>query len=80
MNINDFLNKPIHIDIREYENLIRTRDSLKRKIGKVCNDIFEAQDKLDVLIDEKGNARYNSCTTKLENLNLKKSFYLEELS
>ena len=64
MTLTEFLNMPNGMTIDEYEFLINKKYKLEKRIMKLANEIFDAEDSMEILSDEVGSDRYNKYLLK----------------
>ena len=79
MTLEEMLKMPKGMDIEEYNKLLKKQKSIKKRLTKVSNLIYEENDSLDVLIDEIGSNRYNRHLEKLQELENEQAKLLEQL-
>ena len=80
MTITEFLSMPNGMSIEEYEHLISKKHKLEKRIFKASNDIYDAEDSLEVLCDEVGSDKYNKYLSKKQNAEDKRNKAQHELN
>lgn len=78
MNIAELLTMPKGMSVEEYESLLKKKKRLEKQLAKIQDDIYFAQDALEILRDEVGTERYNKRIKEKEQLEKKLSKKLEE--
>ena len=77
MKIDDFMNKPSHLGIEEYEALLKKKESIYRRLKKVCEKEHDEDDAMSVF--ETCSDGYNYHLKKRTELELKHDKLLDEL-
>lgn len=72
MTITEFLSMPKGMSIEEYECLIKKKHKLEKQISKASNDIYDAEDSLEVLSDEVGSDKHNKYLLKKQKAEAKR--------
>ena len=80
MTLTELLAMPKGMSLEEYEFLIKKKNRLERQITKASNDIYDAEDSLEVLADEVGSDRYNKCLLKKQKAEAKRDKAQRELN
>ena len=80
MTLTELLAMPKGISLEEYEFLIKKKNKLERQITKASNDIYDAEDSLEVLADEVDSDRYNKYLSKKQKAEAKRDKAQRELN
>lgn len=79
MTLEEFLNIPDGMDFEEYDEILKKKKKIEKRLYKVSNLIYDEENSLTVLEDEVGSERYNRHLEKKQNLQIKQKKLLEEL-
>lgn len=79
MTLEEFLSIPNGMDFEEYDEILKKKKRIEKRLYKVSNLIYDEENSLTVLEDEVGSERYNRHLEKKQNLQIKQKKLLEEL-
>ena len=79
MKLEEFLNIPNGMDFVEYEEILKKKKRIEKRLYKVSEMIEGEECSLDVLSDEVGSERYNRHFEEKQKLEVKQKKLLEEL-
>lgn len=79
MTLEEFLSIPNGMDFEEYDEILKKKKGIEKRLYKVSNLIYDEENSLTVLEDEVGSERYNRHLEKKQNLQIKQKKLLEEL-
>lgn len=80
MTIQDLLRMPKGMTPDEWDNELKRRDNINKKIKKLLTDKQDTEDALDVLKDEIGSERYKKKEIHLKEIELKIERLRKELN
>ena len=79
MTLEEFLSIPNGMDFEEYDEILKKKKRIEKRLYKVSNLIYDEENYLTVLEDEVGSERYNRNIEKKQNLQIEQKKLLEEL-
>lgn len=79
MTLEEFLSIPNGMDFEEYNEILKKKKKIEKRLYKVSNLIYDEENSLTVLEDEIGSERYNRHLEKKQKLQIKQKKLLEEL-
>lgn len=79
MKLEEFLNIPNGMDFVEYEEILKKKKRIEKRLYKVSEMIEGEECSLDVLSDEIGSERYSRHFKEKQKLEVKQKKLLEEL-
>ena len=79
MTLEEFLSIPNGMDFEEYDEILKKKKRIEKRLYKVSNLIYDEENSLTVLEDEVGSERYNRHLEKEQNLQIEQKKLLEEL-
>lgn len=79
MTLEEFLNIPNGMDVIEYEEILKKKKKIEKRLYKVNEMIDGEECSLDVLSDEIGSERYSRHFEEKQKLEVKQKKLLEEL-
>ena len=79
MTLEEFLSIPNGMDFEEYDEILKKKKRIEKRLYKVSNLIYDEENSLTVLEDEVGSERYNRHLEKKQNLQIEQKKLLEEL-
>lgn len=79
MTLEEFLSIPNGMDFEEYDEILKKKKKIEKRLYKVSNLIYDEENSLTVLEDEIGSERYNRHLEKKQKLQIKRKKLLEEL-
>lgn len=79
MTLEEFLSIPNGMDFEEYDEILKKKKKIEKRLYKVSNLIYDEENSLTVLEDEIGSERYNRHLEKKQKLQIKQKKLLEEL-
>ena len=79
MTLEEFLSIPNGMDVVEYEEILKKKKKIEKRLYKVSEMIDGEECSLDVLSDEIGSERYSRHSEEKQKLEVKQKKLLEEL-
>lgn len=79
MTLQEFSQMPNNMTITQYEQLLKEKERLQRRIRRLSQSLLFEDDSLEVLKDEEGSDRYNKHLEQKHRYNKKLKEFQKEL-